>query len=125
MKYICTDDIEILAAQGKKELSIDEHTVVMDLARDLARQLGIAIVNSSRPALSVPASPVKAAPPPAAAPAARSLASTPGAKPRGCQHAPLPVTSRAEQLQPTRGADGMVDQLVELVRQSANKRSGS
>ena len=41
MKFICTEDIEILAAQGKKELVVDGSTVLMDLARDMARQLGI------------------------------------------------------------------------------------
>ena len=69
MKYICMEDIENLAAQGKKELVVDENTVLMNLARDMARQLGITIVDGSRPAPvkvpppSVPSAPAKVTPP--------------------------------------------------------------
>lgn len=135
MKYICTDDIEILAAQGKRELVVDEFTVLMDLARDLARQLGIVIVDDTHPApnkaASVPASssPAKtttpAVPTPAPTSSARSVAPALGAKPRGCQHGPLPVAARVEQPKTNPGTDGVVEQLVELVRQSASNRSGN
>ena len=125
MKYICMEDIENLAAQGKKELVVDENMVLMDLARDVARQLGIAIVEGSRPVPakvtppSTPSAPARAASP--AAPAPRL-----GAKPMGCQHGALPVVAARQgqpKIQP--GSDGVVDQLVELVRQSTGKRSGN
>ena len=131
MKYICTDDIEILAAQGKKELVVDDNTVLMDLARDLAHQLGIVIVDGSRlaPAKatppSAPATPAKAAPQVAPAPSTHNAAPSLGDKPKGCQHGPLPVTARSEQPKTRQGSDGVVDQLVELVRQSTGKRSGN
>jgi hypothetical protein len=128
VKYICMEDIENLAAQGKKELVVDENMVLMDLARDMARQLGIAIVDGSRlaPAKvtppSTPSAPAKAATPAAPAPSVPRL----GAKPMGCQHGTLPVAA-ARQGQPKsrQNADGVVDQLVELVRQSTGKRSGN
>ena len=132
MKYICMEDIENLAAQGKKELVVDENTVLMNLARDMARQLGITIVDGSRPAPvkvpppSSPSAPTRAASPVASAPAVRDAAPKPGAKPKGCQHGTLPVVAaRQEQPKIHPGSDGVVDQLVELVRQSTGKRSGN
>ena len=144
MKYICMQDIENLAAQGKKELVVDENTVLMNLARDMARQLGITIVDGSRPAPakvnppssstaparvtppSSPSAPARAASPVASAPSVRDVAPKPGAKPKGCQHAALPVVAtRPEQSKSQPGSDGVVDQLVELVRQSTGKRSGN
>lgn len=122
MKYICTADIEDLAAQGKKELVVDGNTVVMELARDMARQLGIAIVDGSQPVPARPTSPSSPARPAASlAPSAPKL----DAKPKGCQHGPLPAAPRREQSKSRQSADGVVDQLVELVRQSAGKRSGN
>lgn len=135
------EDIENLAAQGKKELVVDENTVLMNLARDMARQLGIAIVEGSRPAPakanppssssgparvtspSSPSAPARAASPVASA---RDAAPKPGAKPKGCQHAALPVVAtRPEQSKSQPGSDGLVDQLVDLVKQSTGKRSGN
>jgi septal ring-binding cell division protein DamX len=138
------EDIENLAAQGKKELVLDGNTVVMEMARDMARQLGITITDGSRPAPvkapppSVPSAPAKVTPPSgsstqtktaspvASAPGARDAALKPGAKPKGCQHAALPVVAtRPEQSKSQPGSEGVVDQLVELVRQSTGKRSGN
>jgi hypothetical protein len=126
------EDIENLAAQGKKELVVDENTVLMNLARDMARQLGITIVDGSRPAPakvnppSSPSAPARAASPVASAPSVSDAAPKPGAKPKGCQHAPLPVVAtRPEQSKNQPGSDGVVDQLVELVKQSTGKRSGN
>jgi hypothetical protein len=127
------EDIESLAAQGKKELVVDENTVLMDLARDMARQLGIAIVDGSHPApakanppSTPPSAPAKAASPVAAAPAVRDAAPKLGAKPKGCQHGKLPVVAaRQEQPKNHPSSGGVVDQLVELVRQSTGKRSGN
>lgn len=144
MKYICMEDIENLAAQGKKELVVDENTVLMNLARDMARQLGITIVDGSRPAPAkvnppssptapvkvtspfTPSAPARAASPVASVPAVREAAPKPGSKPKGCQHAASPViATRPEQSKSQPGSDGVVDQLVELVRQSTGKRSGN
>jgi hypothetical protein len=133
LKYICMEDIENLAAQGKKELVVDENTVLMDLARDMAHQLGIAIVDGSRPApvkvvpAGAPSSPAKAAAMVPPAPSGREAAPRLGAKPKGCQHGTLPVVA-ARQEQPKthpNTTDGLVDQLVEVVRQSTGKRSGN
>ncbi len=127
MKYICMEDIENLAAQGKKELVLDASTVLMDLARDLAHQLGIVIVDAAHPAAAQPAAPAaaKAAPQLTPASSARDVTPSLGAKPRGCQHGPLKVAVRSEQPKSQPNAGGVVDQLVELVRQSTGKRSGS
>jgi hypothetical protein len=132
VKYICMEDIEYMAAQGKKELVVDANMVLMDLARDMARQLGIAIVDGSHPApvKAAPApatsAPAKTASPVAPAPLARDAAPKLGAKPKGCQHGKLPVVAaRQERSNNHSGSEGVVDQLVELVRQSTGKRSGN
>lgn len=132
MKYICMEDIENLAAQGKKELVVDENMVLMELARDMARQLGIAIVDGSHPAPakvtppSTPSAPAKTASLVAPAPSPRDSVSELGAKPKGCQHGTLPtVAVRQEQPKIHPSSDGVVDQLVELVRKSTGRRSGN
>jgi hypothetical protein len=132
LKYICTEDIENLAAQGKKELIVNEDMVLMELARDMARQLGIALLDGSRPAPvnapppSASSAPANTATPVAPAPSVRDAAPKLGAKPKGCQHGPLPVgAARQEQPKTHPGSDGVVDQLVEIVRQSTGKRSGN
>ena len=131
MKYLCMEDIENLAAQGKKELILDEKTVVMDMARDMARQLGIEIIVGSLPILAKPAS---TAPPSAPAKAASqvppSISSRDAApklanKPKGCQHAPIVISARQEQPNSPQNSDGVLDQLVELVKQSTRKQSGN
>ena len=92
MKYICSQDIENLAAQGKKELVLDGDTVLMELARDMARMLGIAIVDGhysntgSSPSRPIPA-PAPAGTAPALAPSTFNSTPASGSKPRGCQHA--------------------------------------
>ncbi len=85
MKYICSQDIENLAAQGKKELVLDGETVIMDLARDMARMLGITIVDSKHPGPN--SSPSRSVPAPALAPTTCNSTPASGSKPRGCQHA--------------------------------------
>jgi len=152
MKYVCMEDIENLAAQGKKELILEDNTVLMDLARDMARQLGISIVvgASSAPITPVPvsfgnaASPVApsspaktAAPAPssqvapapssqaAPVPSLRAALPTLGARPKGCQHGPIKDTPRPERITSHQDSDGVVDQLIDLVRQSTGKQSGN
>lgn len=131
MNYICTEDIENLAAQGKKELIVDANTVLLDLARDLARQLGIAIVDGSHPIPAktvppaAPSSPSKSVSPAAHATSSNGTAPNLSAKPKGCQHGPLTVVPRQGHSNSGQNSDGMVDQLVELVKQSVVKRSGN
>ena len=62
--FYCAEDIERLATLGKTELSVDADTVVTDLARDTARQLGISLVYPSRskPVPVVPSIPAVARP---------------------------------------------------------------
>ena len=74
--YYSAQDIEALAAQGVRELVVDENSVLTDLARDTAVQLGVKLVAPGRPAAAGGASAPKAAAPS-------------GAKPKGCQHGPL------------------------------------
>ena len=124
------EDIENLAAQGNTELIIDDNTVLTDLARHTADQLGITIVHRSGstpaappPAISSPgtsfvsgSAPVQ--PTQAAKPASVRL----GSKPKGCQHGPL-NTQQPQQQQSTaqttnsnNGSSTVVDQLVGLVK---------
>jgi hypothetical protein len=124
VKYICMEDIESLAAQGKKELVVDENTVLMDLARDTARELGITIITPAQ--ASAPSAPIRNASPAAPAPSATVSAPRLDARPKGCQHGPLPAAApRPEQPKGQPGSGGVVDQLVELVRQSTARPSGS
>ena len=131
MKYVCMEDIENLVAQGKMELILDENTVLMDLARDMAQQLGISVVvrPSSTPAKGAsrvaPSSPAKATSPAAPAPSSPDATPTPGARPRGCQHGPLAVTAQQVRSNGHQKSDGVVNQLVELIRKSTGNHSGT
>jgi len=110
--YYSAQDIEALAAQGVRELVVDENTVLTDLARDMAAQLGIKLVAAGRSAAagSTPA-------PKAAAPS--------GARPKGCQHGPLsgsPAMSAAAAPTKSAGNSPVLDELVGAVRQLAGKQ---
>ena len=109
--YYSAQDIETLAAQGVRELVADENTVLTDLARDTATQLGIKLVASGRPAGGN-----------APAPKAAALS---GAKPRGCQHGPLsgsPAVGAAAAPTKSAGNSPVMDELVGAVRQLAGKQ---
>jgi hypothetical protein len=120
-KFLSTQDIEDLAAQGRAELIIDDDTVLTDLARHAAQQLGIALVSKSR---STPAAPTLPAPP-----APRSETVGLGRKPKGCQHAPLvhaPSANKPPELVTSPGsANTVVDQLVSLVKRLDPRGSGN
>lgn len=109
--FYSLEDIEKLAAQGVRELIADEDTVLTDVARDAAAQLGIRLAPPGRPAAPTTVRP-------AAAPAATGT----GGKPRGCQHGPLtvsaPVATRA-----SGPAGKLVDDLVGAVKQLAGRGS--
>ena len=129
------EDIENLAAQGKTELIIDENTVLTDLARHTADQLGITIVHRSG---SAPASPpdiisgsdasfVSGSAPVQPSQASRSASVRLGSKPKGCQHRPLhsqqqpPVETSSSSS--NSGSGTVVDQLVGLVKRLGRKES--
>lgn len=111
--FISGTDIEDLAAQGVRELTVDEDTVLTAVAREAATRAGIKLV--------APGAALPAARPPA--PAASSPVSP--AKPKGCQHGPLsggasaaPATAR-----PPAAASGgpVVDELIGAVKQMARR----
>ncbi len=127
-------DIENLAAQGKTELVINDNIVLTDLARHLADQLGISIINRSHSAVG--ASTQLAPTPPPATPVSRPIsAPTPPirlrGKPKGCQHAPLsgpqsqPVGAVSNSNPAAPNANPVVDQLVGLVKRLGGKGTSS
>ncbi len=128
MKFYCAEDIERLAGQGKTELVLDENTTLTDLARDAARQLGITIVIGARsvPSIGNVRSPTPGSPVQEKGDLRSSRDSVPklGAKPKGCQHG-LALASRPVQTNGHQNPDSVVDQLVELVKQTARQRSGN
>ena len=131
--FYTAQDIEDLAAQGKRELVIDDDAVLTDLARHMADQLGVSITNRSRSASST--STPRPVPSPSAVPVSGSAprASIPvGSKPKGCQHGPLPprqspgATSVSNHPDPASpNSNTMVDQLVGLVKRLGGKDAAS
>jgi hypothetical protein len=109
-KFCSAQDIENLAAQGKTELIVDENTILTDLARHTAQQLGISIVDGSRPA-----SAMTSTPPPVTRPTARKTVGL-GGKPKGCQHGPLTGSQGTGPATATGNSNSVVDQLVGLVK---------
>ena len=118
MRFYSAEDIENLAAQGKKELVLDADIALTDLARDTARQLGITLVYGSRP------TPVPAITTPAPARAAPAPTPQVETKPKGCQHAPLTSSNPAPVLATDNAPSPLVDRLVGMVKQ-IGKRSGN
>ena len=97
--FYSAEDIETLVARGQTELILDEDTVLTQLARDAAQKLGLKLVRG-----------------PSAARPSPGRATGIGAKPRGCQHGPLP--GRPSALGTSSGStDKVVDELVDLVKQ--------
>jgi hypothetical protein len=113
--FISATDIEDLAAQGVRELTVDDDTVLTAVARETAARLGVKL-------LAPGAAPVRPAPA-SAAPAATALT---GAKPKGCQHGPLTAGSTstaAATPRPVSASSGgpVVDELIGAVKQLARK----
>ncbi len=134
MRYICSEDIENMAAQGMKELILDETMVLTEVARETAHQIGFEIISGSQTTLrKAPSSPAKTESSATSSSPAKSLMPVPAdtaprlpAKPKGCQHGPLATTVRpAPSNNHLPKSEGVVDQLVELVRQSLGKRSSN
>lgn len=110
--FYSAQDIETLAAQGVRELVADENTVLTDLARDMAGQMGIKLVTGGRPVAT------GSAPTP-------GTAVPSGAKPKGCQHGPLtssPSMGGAAAPAQRTGSSPVMDELVGAVRQLAGKQ---
>lgn len=102
--FISAADIEALAEQGGRELTVDEDTVLTAVARETAAQLGVRLV-----------APGTASRSPQAAPAAAPVSG----KPRGCQHGP--ITAGSSPRPAATGASPVVDELIGAVKQLARK----
>lgn len=106
--FYSAEDIEDLVAQGRRELSLDEDTVLTQLARDAANRLGLRLVQRLTVA---PASPQAGA---------RTAATVLANKPKGCQHGLLTNHSSAP-TRPAANSEGVIGELVDLVKQLSNK----
>lgn len=106
--FISAEDIETLADQGARELTVDEDTVLTAVARETAAQRGIKLVApGARP---VGAGLVPARPAPAIV----------SGKPKGCQHGPIPTGAGSPR--PAGSEAGpVVDQLIGAVTQMVRK----
>jgi len=102
-------DIEDMAASGIRQLEVGPGVALTDAARQLAEELGIALVVPG----AAPASKVTT-------PVAPAKSEALPARPRGCQHGPLANGSNRSQTSANNGH--VVDQLVEAV--SALKKQG-
>jgi hypothetical protein len=126
--FYTAQDIEDLAAQGKRELVLDDDTVLTDLGRHMADQLGMAIINRSHHATSAPSAALTTPSVPVSGSAPRTPLSL-GSKPKGCQHGPLPprqspdTTSAAppSSFTASTNSNTVVDQLVGLVKRLGGK----
>jgi hypothetical protein len=101
-------DIEDLAASGVRQLEVGPGVALTDAARQLAEELGIALVLPGAAPASKTTMPV-----------APAKSETLPAKPRGCQHGPLSAISNNGH---SKANGHVVDQLVEAV--SALKKQG-
>lgn len=113
--FISATDIEALAAQGVREFTVDEDTILTAVAREAAAQLGVALVAPGATTVASGATTVASG---AAAPA--RLASQPAAvfgKPKGCQHGPLDEARGSQPVSGTKTASPVVDQLIGAVKQ--------
>ena len=127
--FFTAQDIEDLAAQGKRELVLDDNTVLTDLGRHMADQLGISIINRSQSAASTSTSSpaIKTSSVPVSGSAPRTPLNI-GSKPKGCQHGPLPTrqapgiaSAAARPNSSVPSSNTVVDQLVGLVKRLGGK----
>ena len=110
--FISAEDIEQLAAQGVRELTVDEDTVLTAVARDAAAQLGVKLLAPGAGSRT--------------APAAAAAAPVSG-KPKGCQHGPISAGggSGAAGARPAPGGPSpVVDELIGAVKQMARSPQG-
>lgn len=106
--YYSTEDIEMLAGQGVRELVVDDNTVLTSVARETAARLDIKLVT---PGQGTSQRAVVAAAPAVAATVSPS-------KPRGCQHGPL-VNTQSQGGATNRGNTGsaVLNDLIGAVKQ--------
>jgi hypothetical protein len=129
--FYTAQDIEDLAAQGKRELVLDDDAVLTDLGRHMADQLGISIINRSQHSTST--STLSPSTTTSSVPVSGSVPRTAialGSKPKGCQHGPLPPRQSAtaapvstNQNPAPANSNAVVDQLVGLVKRLGGKGS--
>ncbi len=105
--FYSAEDIENFADQGQREISVDENTVLTDMAKQTAHMLGIRITQAS--AGSAPGNFTPAGP--------RSPDRTRAfsGKPKGCQRRPANKSTTAPG--PSAGrSNQVVDKLVEKIK---------
>jgi hypothetical protein len=105
--FYSAEDIENFADQGQREISVDENTVLTDMAKQTAHMLGIRI--TEKPSAVSPGAFTRARP--------QSTGQTHafGGKPKGCQRRPgnKPSPSPGAAPGPSRP---VVDKLVEKIK---------
>ena len=101
--FYSAEEIEALVGRGQRELVVDEDTVLTQLARERAQELGLKLVRG-------PSAPVPARAGTAGLPAGL------GAKPKGCQHGPVGGRPAAP-VGRASSSDKVVGELVDLVKQ--------
>jgi len=106
--FYSAEDIEALVARGQRELIVDEDTVLTQIARERAQELGLRLVRGT----FTPAGSSRAA----AVGSSSGHAPGLGAKPRGCQHGPVPGRPSASAAR-VGSTDKVVGELVDLVKQ--------
>lgn len=112
--FYSAEEIEALVGRGQRELVVDEDTVLTQLARERAEELGLKLVRGTLSPATARA---------AAAGLRAGQGSGLGAKPRGCQHGPVAGRPAAPAGRAS-SSDKVVGELVDLVRQ-LGKGSGS
>jgi len=106
--FISATDIEALAAQGVREFTVDEDTILTAIAREAAAQLGVKLVAPGATTVASGAgTPVRPAGQPAAV----------FGKPKGCQHGPLDEGRSSQPVSSAKMAGPVVDQLIGAVKQ--------
>jgi hypothetical protein len=102
-------DIEELAASGVTRLELTPGVMITDVARELAEELGIELVKPDDSSATIAS---------ASAPVIQSpIPNNVEAKPRGCQHGPLPANAipPASVTNLPDSPDGVVNRLVNVV----------
>jgi hypothetical protein len=107
--FISAADIEEMADQGVRELTVDEDTVLTAVARETAAQRGVKLVAPGTPTVGAASRPV--------AQAQAAAAPVVSGKPRGCQHGPIGSGPTAPAA--TSGSSPVVDELIGAVKQLA------
>jgi len=111
--FYSAEDIENFAERGQREISVDENTVLTDMAKQTAHMLGIRITQKS--AGSAPGNFTPAAP----QSPGRTRAS--GSKPKGCQR--RPANNSATATGPAAGQPSpVVDKLVEKIKRISGRQ---